>query len=452
MLRKNKVRLVALFYSPIILLIIPCFIYLFPKETEYFFKASYAFAFFYIFSFFMPISKWKIGGETVKPEYSYWRWASIIALIQIILLSFFLIQNTVLMTAFINNHHVHFYLNTFKNLLTALWVKNWGLFPWPLIAVTAMYFSYVSYQNTKDATFPFSQHILRQSKSFLGIEVRRIIDLHIQLGSRFFLLLSLILLAVQLTLFTSPSINIFNTLLSILIGSTLLIIHHKSKILRRITESIETKNIRQGIHWIVLFITLIIVLISMIFLAHFNLEHFDNPFKQLLQPLFIIKEPKTFLSLFNIGWWIIGTPLIASLLVKYSRGRTIRQLLIQILLFPLLTLVGIYGGDKFNLLTIALTKLDYWNYIPAAIALLGMIYFLRDKEWHHYSWHGFIPTPMQLKQLKIHRAPPEQIWVLSIAILSILLVVNIVGFALLANIFSISTLIILFLLTAQKFH
>ena len=274
----------------------------------------------------------------------------------------FFVQNTANLAAFVENHHVHFYLSTFKEIL----LFSWGT-PWALIAVVGAHFAYLSYH--RSSMLPFSQHLARRSHSFFSNELRRLIDLHIQTATKFFLLINLVFIVLQMVILLFPHINLFNTLYSILISSVLfLVLYNKST--QKIINRIEHHHVRQGFQWILLLIILVLTLSAIAWMSQLVFHYFNNPFTALTQSLVSIKAPALFLLLFNWCWWLLGTPLLASLLIKYSVGRTVRQFLFQVMLLPVLSLSFIALSHQYHMHDWFFPHLNQWIYLPTVVSLL----------------------------------------------------------------------------------
>jgi choline-glycine betaine transporter len=440
MYRKQKVRLFILCFSLFAFLLPIVTVILFPKQTLYLTKISYLFGMICLLTPFFPIWRWRIGGHQARPTFPIWQWVIAILVAEIGLISFFLIQNNVLLVALVQTGNIYPSNNIIPKVLLPSLFFNYGLFPWTLFAVVAIHFAYLGY--TKSPYLTFSSHLFRRSKTFTTNIIRRVIDVYVQYCSKAFLLLMITFLSLQICLFFYPQVKLFTPLYSILVGSVLFLIFY-TKTFQNILTRLEKRKVRQGAHLLAIWvISTFIVFLALS--ATKTSDQFLEFFQEITVPLSKITHPETSLALWNWSFWILVTPLFCSLLIKLSYGRTVKQLLVAMFILPA-SLLMTYLHYPYDIITnsISLLYTTHWIYLPMIISIILLTYFLLDKNLHTCLWLGFIPVQ---KERKIHRVPPNAWWGLSIVVMATTLVLHLNGVLLISMIGAPCLLIFLALL------
>lgn len=222
--------------------------------------------------------------------------------------------------------------NTFLSDAFHLLLTQCGLFPWPLVALIAASFGWMSYRTNQDAYLSTTLKPGKQSNPQrpLNLIVNTLVKQAtlIAIASTFALMTLFIA-----TLFSGQVIPLVSGFQggTIFLGFILLTVFVTPFFKRRCHRLLARKMpIFIGILVIIAATALLIVGLSWL-LAGFNTQAIAPPtfLKWLLK-----QNGQTTWSLFSALWWLAWTPLMAALLARICRGYTLRALLYLVLFFP----------------------------------------------------------------------------------------------------------------------
>ena len=246
MKKKHKLQLVALTLTPLVISI-PLLIHVvFTKQLLLITKSFYIFTAAALIFLFLPSSKKKIGGQNAKPTFTTPQWILIILAIQVSAISLFLMQNISLYTT-VSLPQMSDKLSVYSlSQIIYSFLSNLSLFPWTMMAVIAITFSHLSYNC--NSFIPFSMPVPRIISLFTTREIKRIIALYLNGGTKIFLSINIVLLALQISSLQNNNTIPFGILDSIAITALLSALCN-NKACQNILNKIEKKQLPQGIHF-----------------------------------------------------------------------------------------------------------------------------------------------------------------------------------------------------------
>ncbi len=243
-----------------------------------------------------------------------------------------------------------------------------GLFPWAIYALYAGQLAYISYIKHQDAYIHTTLFPLLKSnaKTVLGTV------LNVQARAATFIVIAITfgfmtLLIASVTMpHTTPLLTGF--CIKTMIIAFMIIVFGFTKPFKKINKQLLNPKIP-------LFISTITTLILFAFLILLMNTLFSHLGQLSLTPPRLItwlerKNSMTLWIIFSSAWWIGWTPLIAAHMAKYSRGYSIRTLMLSLLILPSVLALFIYlFPEIFNTLSQA-------PLITSLLSLLAFIYLL----------------------------------------------------------------------------
>ncbi len=316
-----------------------------------FLVAGNIFVLFCIALIFLPTGKIRLGGTDARPEFSTLSWfAMLFAAGMGIGLMFWSVAEP---TAYYTNWWgtplgVEERTPEAARMAMGATMFHWGLHPWAIYAVVALSLAFFTYNKDlpltiRSAFFPF---IKDRSWGWFG----HVIDVIAVMATIFGLATSLGFGAKQAAgglnyLFDIP--NTLNTQIIIIVGVTSIAV---VSVMRGLDGGVKIlSNINMA---------LALLLLGFVILVGHGLGFFGGLFNtagaylENLLPLsnWIGREDDKFYhgwTVFYWAWWISWSPFVGMFIARVSRGRTVREFLIAVLLIPtLVTLVWMtaFGG------------------------------------------------------------------------------------------------------------
>ncbi|MEJ2621036.1 MAG: BCCT family transporter [Candidatus Thiodiazotropha sp.] len=309
------------------------------------------FVLFCLFLIFLPVGKIRIGGETATPDFSTLSWfAMLFAAGMGIGLMFWSVAEPVA-------YYTNWYgtpLNVAPNTPEAARIAmgatmfHWGLHPWAIYAVVALSLAFFAYNKGMPLTIRSAFYpVLGESCwGWPG----HIIDLLAVLATIFGLATSLGLGAQQAAgglnhLFDIP--NAINTQIAIIIGVTSIAI---LSVVRGIDGGVKLlSNVNMAL---AAFLLLFVLVLGQGLGFFGQIASNASAYLENLLPLsnsFGREDSDWFhgWTVFYWAWWISWSPFVGMFIARISKGRTVREFIIAVLLVPtLVTLVWMsaFGG------------------------------------------------------------------------------------------------------------
>jgi betaine/carnitine transporter, BCCT family len=317
-----------------------------------FLVAGNIFVIFCLLLIVLPVGRIRLGGADAKPEFSTMSWfAMLFAAGMGIGLMFWSVAEPVA-------YYTDWWgtpLNVPKQtpeaarLAMGATLFHWGLHPWAIYAVVALSLAFFAYNKNlpltiRSAFFPF---IKDRSWGWFG----HIVDVIAVMATIFGLATSLGFGAQQAAgglkyLFDIP--NSISTQIAIIIGVTSVAI---VSVVRGLDGGVKIlSNINMGLALLLLLFVIVVGSGFGIFGQVFDsgLDYLQN-----LLPLsnWIDREDEKFYhgwTVFYWAWWISWSPFVGMFIARVSKGRTVREFLVAVLLVPtLITLIWMtaFGGN-----------------------------------------------------------------------------------------------------------
>lgn len=389
-LNPNKLKLIFTAFFSII--IIPVLLALFARTVLlHITQLSYFFPCFALLLLLTPAAKILLA-ESIdqKPIYSFSRWLLLIITAEIVLaLLFFSFLYPLI-------HYIpHLeYLNKYMTPQSIAYQFTffWGFYPWAMIATLSAALGYICFHEKKPPLF--SSLIPEIPHTHYSLVSKRIF--HILLGAitSYVIILTISFGAIQLSLLIS---NLFH--LSITYG-----VNFTTMLLALVMLSLESKKTwNQAIQFlcrIKIPVGLFLLGMMLIIGALLIFANLFNPFLNTIVssvnvPTIEINpnlSSKRFFDLLIWGWCIGWTPLITSFIANISYGRSIRSVILGVLIFPLLiTILGIIFSNSFVAI---IHRISEWKILLEILALSGpifIIFLFRKEQDSRYMVLGFLP-------------------------------------------------------------
>jgi len=300
----------------------------------------------------LPVGAIRLGGDDAVPEFSTLSWFTMLFAAGMgIGLMFWSVAEPV---AYFTNWYgtplgVEAGTEEAASIAMGATMYHWGFHPWAIYGVVALSLAFFTYNKDMPLTIRSAFYPL------LGERVwgwpGHIIDSLAVLATIFGLATSLGLGAKQASsgmhfLFGTP--DALNVQIGIIIGVTLVAI---ISVIRGIEGGVKIlSNINMGIAFLLLLFVFIagstIELIGWMFTA-------AGSYLENIIPLsnWIGREDQTWFhgwTVFYWAWWISWSPFVGMFIARISKGRTVREFMIAVLLIPSLVTViwmGIFGGS-----------------------------------------------------------------------------------------------------------
>ncbi|OGT31784.1 MAG: hypothetical protein A3E87_02270 [Gammaproteobacteria bacterium RIFCSPHIGHO2_12_FULL_35_23] len=439
MRRKQKVLFFGAVSLPLIFIIPLVICFLFPNYLLVFLKISFLAPIALLIYFFLPSANKIIQGGSSKPL-STISWLGLILVIEITACFIFIGQLYTLGQYQLQTYQLSSlqFMIWFKEQIAELFF-NWGFFPWAFVLFAAIIFYRTKLKNNA------SHHLtvcLPLPYNTVGNLIRRVFDYYILQSTLCTITLIIGLAAAQVSLLIYPAFSVvLLPITGITIAAIILILGNNKK-LEKIFKVIQEKKLAPIkpllIQWFLL--TLIIVVTSFIinrYIMPYNAKAIYNwhPFQ-----FFEFNELPIISQLFFISWWFIATPLLSSLIVYYSTGRTIRLTLIVSLIFPfIMFLIFHYLGMQIFSYAV---EPDF-IYFMQVIGFFIFLTLFRESRTNQILWFGYMPnSPMH----KLRIINPKLLWMLAPTLLGLLSISGLQGLVLTSTLVTFPMIIMYLLL------
>ncbi len=317
----------------------------------FFLVAGNIFVVFCLLLIVLPVGKIRLGGKDARPEFSTLSWfAMLFAAGMGIGLMFWSVAEP---TAYFTDWYgtpLNVEAKTTEGYQAAMGATmfHWGLHPWAIYAVVALSLAFFTYNKglpltIRSAFFPF---IKDRSWGWFG----HVIDVIAVMATIFGLATSLGFGAQQAAaglnfLFEIP--NTINTQIAIIIGVTSIAIVSVVRGLDGGVKLLSNFNML-----LALLLLLFVMIVGQGFAIFQGIAETTGNYISYLIPLsdWTGREDDKFYhgwTVFYWAWWISWSPFVGMFIARVSKGRTVRQFLIAVLLIPtMVTIVWmtVFGG------------------------------------------------------------------------------------------------------------
>jgi hypothetical protein len=332
-------------------------------------------------------------------------------------------------------------LPSWFNHLLLQFFSGWNIAIWSFIAVALCIFiktkEKLKKPNALTNALPFGNSLTaRFSKAFASN--------YIYQTTRIMVCFSMVLIVLQITSLIYPKYQpLFNPLFGIIIAGAIFFLSTLHIMQRMFLRLREYKAPPIILFALFLFLSIIIVFVVALLMGKLGMR--TQTILQTWQTLsfFNASELPIVDRLVSIEWWIMLTPLLASMFFMISNKHSIKKTLVAILILPVLTTIfaftaiGHHRMINLNHITI---------FVIQMIGFLGLIFLLSNKTSNRILWFGyFTDTPMK----KIRVAHPRMLWQLSGCILGLLALNGIQGIYMLFSVGAIGISLIYLLLIAR---
>ena len=335
---------------------------------------------FSIYLIFSRYGKIRIGGVNAKPDFTYWAWFSMLFSAGMgIGLVFYSIAEPIF--HYISPPYGDGYSIESAKISMQFTFFHWGLHAWGIYAVVALSLAFFSYNRKLPLTIRSVFYPLLGEKIYGPIG--NIIDITATVATLFGLTTSLGLGVKQINagihhLFGIPENNLTQIILIISITAlaTISVVLGLKKGIRRLSE------INMGIALTLMCFVLFCG--PTMYLLHSFLQNIGQYASQLIEMSFWIETSEQSnwqkdWTIFYWAWWIAWSPFVGMFIARISKGRTIREFLLSVLLAPtLITFIWltIFGNTAlYQEMVLAYNIVDAVNK-NLAVALFVMLHNL----------------------------------------------------------------------------
>lgn len=426
MQKKKFTKLYSQIYIPIFLFFLPIIISLFfSRPLMYFTKISFIFPIVSFLFIISPVGSLRIISDNGRKS-PFLIWLLAIFFIEIAVFFLFVGQaNTVIENMLTLNYFSLAEVQTAWQILTLQVINNPSLFPWSLLAVIAAAFAFFSQK--KDPLCPFSQAVPHFSNKELSRLFVRTVDAYIELNGRVFFAVMVGVIAIQIVQMLAIKNSIYNVNNALIISMILVFLARTNK-LQALFRKWDDGHLSQGvvflcmltimviISWIVCIVTIPIIAHQIgtpLFLANISLKLVNKISWQMIWQLWIW------------SWWVLVAGLLISLFVKISVGRSLRSLVVAILILPVALTILEY--NHFFDLASYLNNITQIPTILYSIQIISAVLFITiflQADSHAAVWLGFFPIKMPAKKRVFSSATT---WNRNVGIISLFLLLGVVS-------------------------
>lgn len=261
--------------------------------------------------------------ENEKPHYPLWHLFSITLLIQSSLIA--------------TNYGIFIINGHSQNFIPSLRDSSWqlGLFPWAWITLLAIGFACIAYRQQKDAYFSSFFSIFHTAFNNPNHLASLIVNVAIRIATFSVLGTSFLFIILLIATLYSPHVLdvITGFTMESLITVVALLMITTSRLtqqwMKKLTEG-KTINANVILYFTALIFAFLLVFLSIILQGKFSAPTHIPDWVVVLQNQSPAKQWKIFL----LCWWLAWAPLIATFLAKFSRGYSIRCVILANLLLP----------------------------------------------------------------------------------------------------------------------
>ncbi len=310
----------------------------------FFITACNIFVIFCIALIFLPVGKIRLGGEDAKPEFSTLSWFSMLfaAGMGIGLMFWSVAEPAAYYTDWWGTPlNVDKHTPEAARLAMGATMFHWGLHPWAVYAVVGLALAFFSYNKNLPLTIRSVFYPIMKNRTWGWFG--NIIDIVAVLATIFGLATSLGFGAKQAAsglnfLFGIP--NTINVQIAIIIGVTAIAI---VSVIRGLNGGVKIlSNINMAI---ALLLLIFVIIVGHGFSFFSTVANTAGAYIENLIPLsnWMDREDEKFYhgwTVFYWAWWISWSPFVGMFIARISKGRTVREFLVSVLLVPtLLTIV-----------------------------------------------------------------------------------------------------------------
>ncbi len=316
-----------------------------------FMSAGNFFVLFCLSLIFLPVGKIRLGGEDAKPDFSRLSWFSMLfaAGMGIGLMFWSVAEPVAYYTAWYKTPlAVDPNTPEAASLAMGATMYHWGIHPWAIYGVVALSLAFFTYNKKLPLTIRSVFYPILKEKiwGWPG----HVIDLLAVLATIFGLATSLGLGAKQAASGLNYVFDIGNTIniqIGIIIFITAVAIF---SVVRGIDGGVKLlSNLNMVVAIVLLFFIIIVGMSTDIFASFFNT--FTSYVENII-PLsnFVGREDTAWFhgwTVFYWAWWISWSPFVGMFIARVSKGRTVREFMIAILIIPtLITMIWMsaFGG------------------------------------------------------------------------------------------------------------
>ena len=328
---------------------------------------------------FMPVGKIRIGGQDAKPEFSRPSWFAMLfaAGMGIGLMFWAVAEPTAYYTGWYETpFNVEAKTPQAANLAMGATMYHWGLHPWAIYAVVALSLAFFAFNKNMPLTIRSAFFPLLKDKvwGWPG----HIIDVLAVVATIFGLATSLGFGAQQAAsgldyLFDTG--NGINVQMAIIVGVTALAL---ISVLRGLEGGVKVlSNINMGLAALLLFFVIFagptMTILETIWVTSssyvVNMVPLSNPFG---------REDEAWFqgwTVFYWAWWISWSPFVGMFIARVSKGRTVREFIIAVLLVPtVITVVWMssFGGSALEQIQNGVGTLAEKGLTDVSLALFQM--------------------------------------------------------------------------------
>ena len=327
---------------------------------------------------FSPWGSVRLG--TSDTQTSFWTWMGSIMLLELSLLAIFYgmtkISSSLILILTPERPDVF-------NMTLAMLFKSWGLFPWGLVAILTCLYGLVAYACRREAWMSENFFSLFRKSSNEPLSVVFNISAKI---SVIFLLSTILLFSVLEIgwLFSEFQIGEILTgfnLPSLLIAVAFLAVFHIKKLGERLFNFFIKKNFS-------IFTMMFIFVVSLAFFWVFfsTLFYSSHPLAVNLPSLLHPEQWIAEWALLAGSWWMYSAVLTSLVIAYYSRGRTLRHIILGIFALPLFIFLGVNSPP---------ISVNLSGKGSVLIGLMGTVIFLKlvlRKNMVPLLMYAYLPT------------------------------------------------------------
>ncbi len=387
-----------------------------------------------------PLGGHRIGGKDAVVKYPLFIWLALVIAFIVLIYLLFLTESMV----FLNQGSQHYNVNVrhaLVQLFHSVWLRS-ILFPWSLVAAVLVMFVV---RSERHSFHPFSHWMPLQIFSLqVGRIMRKGVDLYIENSARFFIIGTLAFISFQLIVLIGG--NTFHAVPTIVTLFGMILFPYAS-IFKRIAHWVKTYSLPPIIPFIFIIVFIVFFIFLIRVLLSFALPYLDPLTQKMLSlemPATISRFWQPTWKMWEWSWWLMTAPLFASIIAKFSHGRSIRGVVLLILVIPtaVTALFHFYPAVSNYWLQSSISYFlkPYAALVLQFIAQLLFLLFFMQRSSNHIMYMGYIPLESP-KKIRVY--PLRGLWFMAVAFTSAITLRSIYGATMLQVLVAVPLFLIL---------
>ncbi|MCP4475877.1 MAG: hypothetical protein GY821_15190 [Gammaproteobacteria bacterium] len=371
-----------------------------------------------------PLGGHRIGGKDAVIKYPLLIWLALVISFIVLIYLLFLTESMVFLNQGSQNYGVNV-RHALVELFHVVWLRS-IFFPWSLVAAVLVMFVVRSERHN---FHPFSHWVpLKIFSLQVGRIMRKGADLYIENSARFFVIGIIAFISFQLIVLFGG--NTFHAVPTIVTFFGMILFPYAG-FFKRIAHWVKIYSLPPIISFIFIIVFILIFIFLIRTLLSFALPYLDPLTQKMLRlemPTTVSRFWQPTWKMWEWSWWLMTAPLFASIIVKFSHGRSIRAVVLLILVIPTAVTVLFHfyqaAGDYWLQSSISFLLKPHAALVLQLIAQFLFLLFFMQRSSNHIMYIGYIPIQSP-KKIRVYSL--RGLWFMAVAFTSAITLRSIYG-------------------------